>query len=89
MFDKVVLHILIYGCEIWGYEYLQVCERICFKFSVKRSTLSFIVYGERCCFPIYVNVYRRMISLLVKLLSGCDNNIVNVLYKILFNMKSE
>ena len=84
LFDKVVLPVLIYGYEIWGYEYLQVCERIHFKFSVKRSTPSFIVYGETGCFPIYVNVYCTMISRWAKLLWGCDNNIVYVSYKILF-----
>ena len=26
LFDKVVLPVLIYGCEIWGYENLQVVE---------------------------------------------------------------
>ena len=43
-----------------------------------------MVYGETGRFQIYVNVYSRMISHWAKLLSGCDNKIVNVLYKFLY-----
>lgn len=89
LFDKVVLPVLIYGCEVWGYENLQVVERIHLKFlkhilQLKSSTPSFMVYGETGRFPIYVNVYSRMISYWAKLSTGCDNKIVNVLYKFLY-----
>ncbi|XP_056016752.1 uncharacterized protein LOC130053469 [Ostrea edulis] len=88
LFDKVVLPVLIYGCEIWGYENLQVVERIHLKFlkhifQMKSSTPSFMVYGETGRFPIYINVYSRMISYWATLLQGCDFKIVNVLHKFL------
>ena len=55
LFDKVLLPVLIYGCEVWGYENLQVVERIHLKFlnhilQLKSSTPSFMVYGETCRF---------------------------------------
>ena len=48
LFDKVVLSVLIYGCEVWGYEDLLVVERIHLKFlkhifQLKSSTPSFMV----------------------------------------------
>ena len=84
LFDKVVIPVLIYGWEIWGYENLQV-ERIHLKFlkhilQLKRLTPTFMIYCETGRFPMNVNVYSRMISYWVKLSSGCDNKIVNVLY---------
>ena len=56
LFDKVVLPVLIYGCETWGYENLQVVERIHLKFlkhilQFKSSAPSFMVYGETGRFP--------------------------------------
>jgi hypothetical protein len=43
-----------------------------------------MVYGETGRFPIYINVYSRMISYWVKLLSGDGLEIVNVLYRFLY-----
>jgi hypothetical protein len=75
LFDKVVLPVLIYGCETWDYENLQMIERIHLKFlkhifQLKNSTPSYMVYGETGRFRIYINMYTRMISYWVKLLSG-------------------
>jgi hypothetical protein len=43
LFDKIVLPVLIYSCEIWGYENLQVIELIHLNilkhiFQLKKST---------------------------------------------------
>lgn len=32
LFDKVVVPILLYGCEIWGYENIDIIEKIHLKF---------------------------------------------------------
>lgn len=32
LFDKVVLPVLLYGCEIWGFENLDIIERVHLKF---------------------------------------------------------
>lgn len=31
-FDKIVVSVLLYGCEIWGYENIEVIERVHLKF---------------------------------------------------------
>ena len=43
-----------------------------------------MVYGETGRFPIYVNVYSRMIFYWAELSTGCENKIVNVLYTFLY-----
>ncbi|XP_061167256.1 uncharacterized protein LOC133176104 [Saccostrea echinata] len=91
-FDKVVVTvpILTYGCEIWGYENLDIIERVHLKFlkhifHLKSSTASYMVYGETGRFPLYINIYTRMISYWLKLLTpnSLENKIVCVLYKYL------
>ena len=51
LFDKSVVPILFYGCEVWGFENIDIIERIPLKFckiilNVKKSTANYIVYGE-------------------------------------------
>ena len=56
LFDKVVLPVLLYSCEKWGYENIDVIERVHVRFlkhilNLKSSTCSFMVYGETGRFP--------------------------------------
>ena len=56
LYDSMVLPILLFGCEIWGHENLQVLERVQLKFfkyllKLKSSTASAFVYGELGRFP--------------------------------------
>ena len=51
LFDKSVVPILLYECEVWGFENIDIIERIHLKFckiilNVKKSTANFKVYGE-------------------------------------------
>ena len=51
LFDKLVVPLLLYDCEIWGFESLDIIERIHLKFlkyifNLKRSTPTYMVYGE-------------------------------------------
>lgn len=48
LFDKIVVPVLLYGCEIWGYENIEVIERVHLKFlkyvfNLKSSTPSHMV----------------------------------------------
>ena len=67
LFDKVVAPVLLYGCEIWGFENIDIIECVHLKFlkyifNLKSSTPSYMVYGETGRYPLYVIVYTRMIS---------------------------
>lgn len=80
LFDKVVVPVLLYGCEIWGYENIDIIEKIHLKFlkyvlCLKSSTPSYMVYGESGRYPLYVTVYSRMISYWTKMIQGQENKI--------------
>ena len=90
LFDKVVMPVLLYGCEVWGFENIEIIERIHLKFlkhilNFKRCTPSCMVYGETGRFPLSVNIYTRMVSYWAKLFTGPENKIVHILYKYLLS----
>ena len=88
LFDKVVVPVLLYGSEVWGYERLEMIE--CkYIFNLKSSTPSYMVYGETGHFPLYISIYCRMISYWAKLFSGPENKIVYTVYKYLFKQYSD
>ena len=51
LFDKLVIPVLTYGCEVWGYSNNNICEVLHLKFCkyiliLKQTTPSCMVYGE-------------------------------------------
>ena len=51
LFVKIVIPILLYRCEIWGFANLKVLERLYLKFckmllKLKKSTPNYVVYCE-------------------------------------------
>ena len=56
----IVVPVLLYGCDIWGFESLDIIERIHLKFlkyifSLISSTLTYMVYEETGRFFLYKN----------------------------------
>jgi len=89
MFDKAVVPILLYGSEVWGFENLDLLEKLHLRFSkhllrLKCSTPNFMVYGELGRYPIFVKVKLRMISFWCCLLDGNGQKISSLLYKLLY-----
>ena len=87
LFDHAILPILLYGCEIWGYENIEQIEVFHRNFlrqllMVDRSTPIPMVYGELGRFEIKFIIWRRMI-LQFKKLSLTKNKYSNILYKYL------
>ena len=85
--------ILLYGSEIWGFGNIDVIERIQLKFlkyifNLKKSTPSFMIYGELGIMPIYIDIKTRVISYWSKTISMSDQptRLSYFLYKILYNM---
>ena len=88
LFDKMVLPVLLYGCEIWGFENLDIIERVHLKFLkhilyLKSSTPNYMVYGETGRFPLSVIIYSRIVSYWCKLLNSTDKKISCILYQYL------
>ena len=73
LFDKTVLPVLLYGCEIWGYENTDMLEGLHLKFckyvlGVNRSTTNNMVYGELGRYPVKIYIEVRMINFWARLL---------------------
>ena len=66
LFDHTVLPILTYASEIWGFENLEIIEKIHTDFLRKitksrKSTPLYIIYAELGRFPIEVSIKTRMV----------------------------
>ena len=75
LFDAMVLLIITYGCEIWGYKVLKVIERVHLTFlkhilGVKKTTCNLMVYGELGKYPVNTYIKSRMLSYWLRLING-------------------
>ena len=90
LFDKVIQPVLLYSCEIWGYEQLEVIEKVHLRFlkfilNLKSSTPNSMIYGETGRFPLSITVKTRMITYWTKVLTAPDNKLVKVYYQYFHN----
>lgn len=81
LFDKIVVPILLYGCEVWGYSNVDIIERIHVKFCkllfhLKSSTPNYMIYGELGRVPLIVHMKTRIIAYWLKIIHGKQSKIV-------------
>ena len=91
LFDKTVVPVLIYGCEVWGYENNAVLDSVYLKFckyllGLKTSTPNCMVYGELGAYPVSITIKVRMVSYWLNIISADDNKICKLLYNLMYNM---
>ena len=65
LFDSLILHIITYGCEVWGFEGCKLAEKLLLKFcklmlNCKQSTATCMVLGELGHPPIISFVNNRI-----------------------------
>ena len=80
LFDKMILPILLYGCEIWGFENLESIEIFYRKFlkyilKVNRQTTNCMVYGETGRTPLKVIIETRMVCYWHKISTGLNTKL--------------
>ena len=90
LFDKTVVPILLYGCEIWGTTKCDIIEAVHLKFcklvlKVKSSTPNCMIYGELGRLPLHLQIKQRVISYWSNLLISNDNKLSSIMYKILYD----
>ena len=92
MFDKMIVPILTYGCEVWGFTNTDIVNRLQLKFlkivlRLKRSTLSHMIYGQTGVFPIDMTIKSRIMNYWLKLVSpeNC-NKLSSIVYKFLYKL---
>ncbi len=88
LFNQIVTPILLYGCEIWGFENLdqvQVFHRKFLKNVLKlnKRTANCMVYGEVGCFDLNMTVQKRMINFWIRLTQGNQSKLSVTMYKLL------
>ena len=91
LFDKTVLPILTIGSEIWGFENLDIIERIHTDFlrrisKCRKSTPKYILYAEMGRYPIEITIKHRMLSFWARLVTEKTSKLAYNIY--LFMMKS-
>jgi hypothetical protein len=79
LFDKTVLPVLMYGCEIWGFEISDILLKLQLRFykfvlKLRLSTPSMMVFGEIGKFPVNVSVKTRLLCFWYKLSSPIPNS---------------
>ena len=81
----MVLPIITYGCEIWGYKVLKVRDSVHLTFlkhilGVKKTTCNLMVYGELDKYPVNTYIKSRSLSHWLRLINGKQRNLSNVMY---------
>ena len=94
LFDSCVLPILLYGSEVWGYENVDILERVHTKFckiilKCSKFVHNSVIYAELGRYPIYLEVNRRMLNFWSRTLLGSDKKFSSVMYKILLNLNDK
>ena len=84
LFDKMIMPILLYGCEIWGYANLDKIEIFYRKFlkfvlTLNDQTTNCMVYGESGRTPLDLTIKSRMVCFWHKISVGNNNKLAFML----------
>ena len=85
--DSLELPILLYCCEVWGFEKLEDIEQVhltfCkISFCVKKSTLNFMIYGELGRFPLKYKIYSRIINYWKRNIESKEQKLLVIIYNL-------
>ena len=89
LFDAIVVPILLYGCEIWGFENINILENVHIQFlrylaHVRKSTPVYMLYGEFGRKPLLLTISLRIICFWARLLTGKTSKLSVQIYQLLF-----
>ena len=85
LFDRILLPIVTYGCEVWGFSNIDLLERFHLKFckyilKIRRTSPNFMVYGELGRYPISVDIKVRTIMYWANLVQPKREKLPSKLY---------
>ena len=80
---------LTYGSEIWGYENIDILEKVHVNFcklllNLKTSTPNFMLYGELGRYPLNITVKLKILSFWSKLIDGKQSKLSSLIYRLLY-----
>ena len=89
LYEKTIKPILLYGCEIWGSGKFDILERVQLKFfksmfGLKKSTPTYIIYGEFGIYPLEIDIFTRMISFWTRLITSENYKLSSDMYWVLY-----
>ena len=87
LFDRMVMPVILYGCEIWGYKNLGTLETLHLKFckyvmKLKSATPDVMVYGESGRFKVEYYAKIRMLNFWSSIACGDNNKLSFQMYNI-------
>ena len=86
LFDHTIVPILLYGCEVWGFQNTKLIETVHTKFlrnitKLRKSTPLYMLYAELGRAPLEHQINSRMIGFWISLVNG-DNAKISKQYTI-------
>ena len=74
MFNRTILPILLYGCEIWGFNNIKLIENVQNQFlrtitKLRKSTPIYMLYGELGITPVEVHIKSCMVGFWISLVN--------------------
>ena len=90
LFQTMVVPVMLYGCEIWGFESADIIERLQLRFlkqllRLNKNTMTELVYGETGFYPLSVQIQSRMIRFWTNLITNPDK-LSSKIYKFLVDI---
>ena len=71
LFESIVVPILCYGCEVWGFDNINDIEKIQIRFyknllGLNRNTSNISVFGELGRYPLNIIIKERILKYCLK-----------------------
>lgn len=91
LFDHMVVPIVLYGAEIWGYENINLIEKLNLRFcrlllNANVNTCRCMIYGELGRRPMNVLIKSRMVSYWAKILISKGEKLNRIMYSLLHQL---
>ncbi len=90
----MVLPVLTYDCEIWGYKVHKAIEVVHLTFlkhilGVKKTICNHMVYRELGKYPVNIHIKSRMLSYWLRVINGKRDKIGYKMYQYLLKLHDE
>ena len=87
LFNKLVVPVLLYGSEVWGFEDISLIEIFHRRFlksvlKLNKSTANCMVYGKTGCMSLLIHVQQRMVAFWCRLITGPKNKLSYTMYRL-------
>ena len=94
LFDHTVLPILIYACEIFSFENIDMLEKVHTSFlrkitKSKQNTPLYMLYAKLGCFPLEHVIKTQTIGFWLRILLGKQSKISYLMYRVLHFMAGD